>query len=276
MRTYLHTSFAVLVLLSVTIPAAGQPAPPGADPTQAIAEVTVLPRHHQWSLVDPVDRPPLEQVARLTAEQRDRLVRDGSARERGIAIFAADQQGDIAWLLRQSALLSDNERTVPYARPVAHVGGFAQADQTVSAYLRTMYLEWFGVDVDQSPERFETLLGAVTDSRHLVRPWIVRLRRARDNTEAGTAIREEIRTLPEPVRGVVITLAWSDSLYPAEQARTDLSALSAGTRETIRNRTDYLPDEPLFRANRGAYRKVVRQKFERLMNESAVLPDHVR
>ncbi len=169
------------------------------DPVGAAQEITVLPRQHQWTLVDPAARPALAATARLSAAARDRLLSSDSARERGIGIFVADQQGDVACLLSLSALLEDEAATVPYALPVAHAGGYAQGEQTVAEYLNAAYREWLGVEVDKSRRRFDRLLGEVDEPDHLVRPWIVRLQRVRKDVEGTAELKQRVRALPEAV-----------------------------------------------------------------------------
>lgn len=254
---------AVVVALA-TISASGQT----NDAADAISQVSVVPRHNQWSLVDPQQRQALSKTVGMPAADRDQLIRRGDARERGIGIFIAEQQGDIELLLSLAHLLADGEPTVPYALATALPGEYAHEAQTVAEYLSSVYLEWFGVDVDQSAKRFDKLLGAVTDPSRLVRPWIVRLRRARGDSQATTPIKQGIRKLPEEVRWAIVTLGYCNSLYTEPQARALLSELSETTQDAIQNERSLLPEEPLFRMNAGTYRKLALGECQRLLSPS--------
>jgi hypothetical protein len=245
--------------------AAAQP----PDPAAVLSEVSVVPRMNQWSLVEPEARAALKQVATLQAENREELIRDGDARQRGIGLFIADQQGDIELLLSLAPLLKDEERTVPYAAPVAHVGGYDVREQTVSAYLSSIYLHWFGVEVDGSMRRFERLLGDVEEPAHLVNPWLVRLRRARGDEAAVTQLKERIAELPEQVRWAVLTLGYQNSLYTFDEARDRLRQLSPAMLDRLQNRDDLLPSEPLFRQNRGNYRSITLRECRDLLEAPA-------
>ena len=79
------------------------------------------------------------------------------------------------------------------------------------------------------------MFGEVTDSSRLVRPWIVRLRRARNDAEATTQITRLVAQLPEEVRWAVVTLGYSNSLYTEPEARALLSELSAPVKNAIQN-----------------------------------------
>lgn len=252
----------VVIVALAAISASGQT----NSTTEAVAQVSVVPRHNQWSLVDPTERQALSAVVKMAAADRDRLIRSGDARERGLGVFIAEQQGDLEVLLSLAHLLADREPTVPYALPTAQPGEYASRDQTVAAYLSSVYLEWFGVDVDQSAERFDELFGAVTDPARLVQPWIVRLRRAREDAQAAAQIKQRISALPEEVRGAVVALGCRDSLYTEPEARALLSDLSEATKSAIRNETSFLPEEPLFRMNAGTYRKLVLGECQRLLS----------
>lgn len=248
--------------LALVAMAAAQP----PVPMEVLDRIEVVPRGNQWTLIPPEARPALRQVVAMTSAQRDALVQSKDARLRGIGLFVAEQQGDIAFLLSLSHLLDDRTPTVPYARPVAHEGGYAQANQTVADYLSSIYAVWFGVDVDKSRKRFDKLIGRVADPKHLVRPWIVRLRRAGDDKDKVAALKTQVATLPEDVRWAVLTLGYKNSLYTPDEARTALNTLSADTRDALQGRQDLLPDEPLFRVNDGLFRKTLLTDCRRLLN----------
>jgi len=234
------------------------------DPADEVARVRVVPRHNQWTLVAPEQRPILTRIIQMPAAERDPLLRSDDARLRGIGIFIAEQQGDLATLLSLSPLLADNAPTVPFAEPVAHAGDYRVRDQTVADYLTTVYLEWFGVDVDKSKQRFDDLLGRVKDQpQNLVQPWIVRLRRAAADESAVAKIKARAAELPEEVRWAVVTLGYSSSLYTKAEARALLAALSEQTREKLRSRQELLPDEPLFRST--SFRDAVVRQYEELV-----------
>lgn len=253
----------IIVSGLVLVAAAAARTPP---PAVALDEITVVPRGNQWSLIPPEALPALQQIVKLTPKQRDALVQSEDARRRGIGLFVAEQQGDVAFLLSLSHLLDDRTPTVPYARPVAHDGGYAHADQTVADYLSSIYAEWFGVDVDKSRKRFDKLIGRVAEPRHLVRPWIVRLRRAGENEEKTVALKAQVADLPEEVRWAVLTLGYKNSLYSPTEAHAALNSLSAHTRDALHGRQDLLPDEPLFRVNDGLFRKTLLTDCRRLLN----------
>ncbi len=235
------------------------------DPAVAVAAVQVVPRQNQWTLVEPEQRAILKPIVQMAAAERDQLVHSNDARLRGIGIFIAEQQGDLAALLGLSDLLTDNAPTVPFAVPVAQVGEYRTRDQTVAEYLTTVYLEWFGVDVDKSQERFADLLGPVKDTpQKLVQPWIVRLRRARADETAVAKIKSAVEELPEEVRWAVVTLGYSSSLYTKAEVRTLLAGLSEKTRAALRARATLPADEPLFRST--SFRDAVLRQYEELVN----------
>jgi hypothetical protein len=235
------------------------------DPAAAVASVRVVPRHNQWTLVDPEQRAILTKIVQMPVAERDQLLRRGDARLRGIGIFIAEQQADLAALLALSDLLADNAATVPYAAPLAQVGEYGVHDQTVAEYLTTVYLDWFGVDVDKSKERFGDLLGPVKDTpQNLVQPWIVRLRRAGADEGAVAEIKQRVAELPEEVRWAVVTLGYSNSLYTQSEARPLLAALSEQTRGVLRTRGKLLPNEPLLRST--SFRDAVLRQYEELVN----------
>ncbi len=256
----IHCS-ALLVATWAVVVAGAQP----ADPRAISAEISVLPRANQLFLVEPQARATLEQLVNLPTRERDQLIRHGDARQRGIGLFIADQQGDIALLLKLAPLLQDNEQTVPYAAPVADVGNYDVLPQTVGDYLNSIYLHWFGVDVDGSVRRFERLLGDVSNPDHLVHPWIVRLRRAQGDAPAIAQLKQQIAQLPEEVRWAVLTMAHTNSLYTLEEAREGLAQLSPATRTRLANQDDVLPGEPLFRVNEGAYLQLTLQACRQLL-----------
>jgi hypothetical protein len=219
------------------------------EPADAVPAVRVVPRQNQWTLVEPEQRVILTRVVQMPAAQRDQLLRSSDARLRGIGIFIAEQQGDLAALLALSNLLTDGAATVPFAVPVAQPGQYRVRGQTVADYLTTVYLDWFGVDVDKSKERFDDLLGPVKDTpQKLVQPWLVRLRRARADESALAKIKAAVVELPEEVRWAVVTLGYSSSLYTKTEARTVLAALSEKTREALHRRVTLPATEPLFRS----------------------------
>ena len=231
----------------------------------AVAQVDVVPRHHQWSLIAPEARPALEQLVQMSSADLDRLLTEGDARQRGIGLFIAEQQGDLTRLLALAHWLDDNKRTVAYALPVAQVGEYAHDSQTVGEYLDSIYREWFGVDVDTSRKRFEKFFGDVSEPEHLVRPWIVRLRRAQADAAKVAEIKQRISALPEDVRWAVVTSGYTSSVYSEAEARAILSNLSEPTRSAIEARAELLPDEPLFRMNHGTHRKLLLRESQRLL-----------
>ncbi len=255
---------ALLVATWAVVVAVAQP----ADPRAISAEINVLPRANQWFLVEPQARAALEQLVNLPARDRDQLIRQGDARQRGIGLFIADRQGDIALLLKLAPLLQDNEQTLPYAAPVADVGNYDVLPQTVGDYLSSIYLHWFGVDVDGSARRFERLFGDVSDPAHLVHPWIVRLRRAQGDAPATAQLKQQIARLPEEVRWAVLTLGHTNSLYTLEEARDGLAQLSPAMRTRLANQDDVLPGEPLFKVNEGAYRQLTLHACRQLLETS--------
>jgi hypothetical protein len=200
-------------------------------------------------LIDPSQRPLLKKVAEMPAAQRDQLLHSADARLRGVGIFVADQQGDLGVLLSLKDMLTDNAATVPFAVPVDQVGEYVVRPQTVADYLTTVYEEWFGVDVDKSQQRFDRLLGPLSDHpQNFVRPWIVRLRRAAPDEKAVAELKKTIATLPDEVRWAVVTLGYSNSLYSRDEARALLGTLSQSVQERLRAREEVLPNEPLFQS----------------------------
>ncbi len=236
------------------------------DPIDQIGNVDVVPRYDQWSVIPIKQREILKDLSGVPAEQRDRLVSHGSAIERGIGIFIADQHGDVEALISYAELLEDHEYTVQFAQSAAGVGEYAQADQTVSEYLSAVYLEWFGVDVDGSIERFETLFEEDVKPEHLVKPWIVSLRRAKDDPKATAKIKQQITKLPEDVQWAVLSLGYKNSVYAAGEARKLLTDLSVQIHRAIEKGKMILPDEPLFRMNDGDYQRVVTEAYLELLN----------
>jgi hypothetical protein len=264
-RLYVNRYGLMAIMAWAVVSANGQT----SDTADAVAQVSVVPRHNQWSLIDPDQRPALTEIVKMSAADRDKLIRLGDARQRGIGIFIAEQQGDIDLLLSIARLLDDREPTVQYALPTAMPEEYASQAQTVAEYLSSVYLEWFGVDVDRSAEKYEGLFGEVTDSSRLVRPWIVRLRRARDDAEATAQIKRLVAQLPEEVRWAVVTLGYSNSLYTEPEARAFLSELSAPVKNAIQNDERLLPEEPLFRMNEGTYRRLAVEQCQRLLRRPA-------
>lgn len=240
--------------------------PTEADVDELVSRITVLPRYNQWGLIEPELRAELREAVRVSPDQRQRLVRKGTAAQRAVGIFVADQQGDIAALLSYADLLDDHEPTLPFAQPTAGPDQYAQRQQTVGQYLSAAYLEWFGVDVDASPTRFKCLFGDLGDPNHLVHPWIVRLRRAAGSAQQAAQLRKQINALPEEVRWAVLALGYKSSVYTLEETRKQLTKLSPATREAIDAGANLLPDEPLFRMNGGAFRRVLCEQFRRLVN----------
>lgn len=229
----------------------------------AVAQVRAVPRHHQWTLIDPAQRPVLKKLVEMPAAQRAELLGSPDARQRGIGIFVAGQQGDLGTLLSLSALLDDAAPTVPYALPVAHGGDYPVREQTVADYLTSVYQEWFGVDVDNSRARFDDLLSAgKAKPEEFVHPWIVRLRRAQPNAQAVAQLKERVAALPEEVRWAVVTLGYSNSLYTKADARTLLTKLSESTRAALRRPDTMLPNEPLLRST--SFRDAVLRAYEEL------------
>ncbi|HVP11772.1 MAG TPA: hypothetical protein VMV94_11365 [Phycisphaerae bacterium] len=235
-----------------------------ADPAKAVADVRVVPRYNEWPLVAPEQREILSKVVKMPATDRDQLLQSDDARLRGIGIFIAEQQGDLAALLSLSALLADNRPTVACAAPVAQAGEYHVRDQTVADYLTTVYQEWFGVDVDKDKKRFDDLLGPMKDQpKNLVQPWIVRLRRAQADEKEVAKIKTEVAELPEDVRWAVVTLGYNSNLYTQAEAATLLAKLSETTRATVRNREKLLPNEPLFRST--SFRDAAVRQYEELV-----------
>lgn len=237
--------------------------------SDAVAQITVLPRHNQWSLIDPDQRQALRNIVKMPAGDPASLTRQGDPRQRGVGIFIAEQQGNLELLLSIAHLLDDDEPTIPYALPTAMPEEYATQAQTVAEYLSSVYLEWFGVDVDRSARKFEELFGDVTDSSRLVRPWIVHLRRARDDSQATARIKQLVTQLPEEVRWAVVTLGYSNGLYTEPEARTILSKLSGPVKDAIQSDERLLPEEPLFRMNAGTYRTLALERCQRLLTPSA-------
>lgn len=255
---------AVLALILATMSASAQ----SIDTNKTVAKITVLPRYNEWFLIQAEGRARLEAVIRISADERDRLIREGSARERGIGIFVAEQQGDIGLLLSLADLLEDKEPTIPYALPTASAGEYAHDDQTVGEYLSSVYLEWFGVDVDASRKTHEELFGAIRDPARLVHPWIVKLRRARNDALLTGDIKEQISALPAELRWAVLTLGYKNSLYRLEEARKQLLGLPGAIRQSIRNRHNPLETEPLFRVNGGEYGAIVLEECQAILQSS--------
>jgi hypothetical protein len=257
-KRYLLGGIGVLVVL------AGLAATTYADDlAAALAAVQVVPRQNQWMLVESQQRAVLKKVVQMSAAERDRPLKSADARFRGIGIFIAEQQGDLPTLLGLSNLLTDEAVTVPFAAPVAQVGEFRTREQTVADYLTSVYLEWFGVDVDQSKERFDEALGPVKDApQNLVQPWIVRLRRARSDERAVAEIKAEISKLPEETRWAVVTLGYNSSLYTKAEARSLLAGLSDKTREMLRAHATLPANEPLFHS--PSFRDAVLEQYAAL------------
>jgi|GEM_PF-1737956 len=229
------------------------------------ARVGVLPRLNQWTLIEPDSRPALKDVAKLSNEQRDALARSDSPVDRSIAIFIADQQGDVAALLSYARMLDDQRPGLPYAARVAGVDQYDRSDQSVAEYLTSAYLDWFGVDVDSSIKRFERYFAEVDESDNLVKPWIVRLRRAKHDAGKTADLKQHITTLPADVRWAVVTLGYKESVYTSKQARKLLSQLPPATRRAVDIRDNILPDEPLFKINRGSMRRLLLDESRSLL-----------
>ncbi len=217
----------------------------GARPC-SVEHVKAIPRWHQWSLLDPGSRKTLQcLVTRSSVQQRERLVWHGTARERGLGLFLADQQQDVAALFSYCPLLQDERDTLPYALPVASVGATAVQRQTVSAYLNTLYLEWVGVDMDGDRSRCEDYLGRVPDPEHLVRPWVVRLLRAGGDQYTLSRWQRAVARLPEMEQGVIILLAAGDDLLDAQTSCRNWLRLSPVARDGLLAGALAVLDDPL-------------------------------
>jgi hypothetical protein len=235
-----------------------------SDPAETVAGVRVVPRLNQWTLVAPEQREILKKAVQMAAADRDRLLSSDDARLRGIGIFIAEQQGDLAKLLSLSALLADGAPTVGYATPLAQPGEYRVREQTVAEYLTAVYLEWFGVDVDKTKKRFDDLLGPVKDQpQNLVQPWIVLLRRAQADENEVAKIKAKVAELPEEVRWAAVTLGYNGDLYTKAEAGALLAKLSEKTLATVRNREKLLPNEPLFRST--SFRDATVRQYEELV-----------
>ncbi len=230
------------------------------DHNALVAQVQVLPRHNQWTLVDPAQQPVLRGLLDMPGAERQALLESSDARLRGIGIFVAEQQGDLETLLSLSAWLTDDRPTAPYALPLAQPGAYTSRPQGLGEYLTTVYQEWCGVDVDRSRERFAELLEPMqTQAQLMVHPWVVRLRRAAQDPAALQAVKAQVAALPEEVRWAVVTLGHQDSRYTREEARALLGALSAPVRAQLQSRAVLPQHEPLFRASTSLHETVLRQ-----------------
>lgn len=222
--------------------------------------IKVIARANQWSLILPDNHPVLKEVIKLKKAARDQLVNEGDAQQRGIGLFIADQQGDIAALLAWEELLDDKELTVSYALPLAQPEEYAAGEQTVSEYLNSIYHDWIGVDVDGSRKRFAKLIGEIDKPELLIHPWIVKLKRARGDAKVTKSLKNEIEKLPEEVRWAVITIGWCDSLYIKDEAQKLLAGTSPVLRKQIQSDDSgimNLSEEPMFRASSAYYSAVI-------------------
>jgi hypothetical protein len=195
----------------------------------AAADITVVAHSDHWTLVPSEQRNALDELrdAEVDARTIESLARSLDPMHRGLAILLADQRGDVETMLRLSFLLEDDALTIPRAAPTAGVGEYAALPQTVGEYLSATYHHWFGVDVDGSPRRFARTLAPVAEPDHLVRPWIVRLLRARGDAKQTDQLREQIAELPDDVQAAVIALGHRMSLFTTEDARQRLAPLAA-------------------------------------------------
>ena len=210
--------------------------------------VSAIPRWNQWSLLDADQRRALRlRVARSSRADWVRLVQEGGGPERGLGLFLADQHGDVAALLTWCGLLEDHRETLPYPLPNAWSGPMVTHSQTVSGYLTTLYLAWFGVDVDGDRARCEAFLGGLETPDVPVRPWIERLLRARDDAERHR-LKRVLLELPEPERAVVLLLAFEHDLMNRDEVCDAWNGIRAGLRADLEAGVAVLPDEPMFRA----------------------------
>lgn len=233
-----------------------------------ILSIGVMPRCNQWSLVPPAQREGLRWLLQMTAEQRERVAKSDEARWRGLAIFIADQQGDLAALLSYAPMLEDGRATVPYALPTSGVDEYAQGEQTVAEYLSSAYLHWFGVDVDCSLARFRENFGEQPDPTGFVKPWIVRLRRADKDGAKVAEVKRRIQTLPEDLRWAVFALGYQESVYTAREARDGLRHLSAEMRQALAAGTVEMRAEPYLTMNEGLMGNLLRSHARELLAET--------
>lgn len=261
----LRTKRTVFALALLALGALAPASTPAAEDHPLALAVRAVPRHHQWSVLAPDQRERLLAIVRLTPGERERWTASPSAVERGLGLFAAEQNGDIEFLLSRADLLESREPTIPYAPPLALGQGGAPIAQTLGEYLTAIYQDWFGVDANGSRARFDRLFGRQQSPALLVKPWIVRLQRARDDEQAVAAIKKQIYELPEEVRWAVVTLAYKNSLMSEEEARGQLARLSKTTKSALAAGAELLPGEPMFLVNGGLLQRTLLEECRRLL-----------
>lgn len=268
MRIFVTTAALLTALCTMNVSAQTQTPAESFGVDAMTIGIGVMPRANQWELVPPEQRSGLRELVKLNAEQRERLAKSDSARSRGLAVFIADQQGDLAALLSYAPMLEDGRATVPYALPTSGVDEYAQGEQTVAEYLSSAYLHWFGVDVDCSLARFRENFGEQPDATGFVKPWIVRLRRADKDGARVAEVKRRIQALPEDIRWAAFALGYQESVYTAREARDGLRQLSAELRQALAAGTVEMRAEPYLRMNEGLMGNLLGSHARELLAET--------
>lgn len=231
-------------------------------PDDLLRKVEVLPQ--PWFSLASEDAEQtllLKELVQLPSDQLKEMLERGTARERGAAVFAMAERGDLEALLAASSSLDDLEETVPVAVFPA-LGGYQRKPQTVGELLARAYDYWFGMGAPTSLEQFRaSQLASIGNAEQLAYPWVVRLRRARMLRLEGEKCKEftigltqlgereirdvkaRIEKLPESLRWVVVTMAYLEGkqiehreenrYYTEQEARRLLASLSLEQRQLI-------------------------------------------
>ncbi|MCA9292311.1 MAG: hypothetical protein KDA20_00695 [Phycisphaerales bacterium] len=181
----------------------------------------------QWQSVPVDERPILAEACTIEDDQLNQMLENGTAEERGLALFVLDQRGDIARLLELHALLDDARMSIPSSDVNGVHNTYAFKRQSIAGQLSNIYHAWFGV-VPHDVAEFEALIGEA-DPDTFVTVWVWRLYRARtdsvyalhmpqyisslDIPESAAidseSVLEEVKQLPADLRWVVACAAYS-------------------------------------------------------------------
>lgn len=199
----------------------------------------------QWQSVPVDERPILAAACAIEDHQLDQMLDQGTAEERGLALFVLDQRGDIERLMELCELLDDARMTIPSTDVNGVNNTYSCKRQSIAGQVSNIYHTWFGV-VPHDIAEFEALIGDA-DPDTFVTVWVWRLYRATtdpvyvqhmpryisglDIPESAVidrnSVLEAVKHLPADLRWVVACVAYSLEVgtYDLESKRAVLKTI---------------------------------------------------
>lgn len=251
----------VLVACSAVARDGEDATPTDREVQQIVAALGAVPRgglawlgEHLY--VTPDDASRLKRLVRLSPSQAQRLSRSDAPRELCVAMFVLGEQGDVKSLLRLArANIANPAEGIPYAVLCEGLGAPVKYErQMMYQYAGALLEEWFGVDVNVGDPRkrlesFDKYVPGNPDfpnAEAFAYPWVRRLSRARLSAEGRGVgdVERAIRSLPETVQAVVVTIAFNNETYDEASAREFVRGLSAEVRDRLASGPDAVPIEP--------------------------------